>query len=302
MSHIRKQLQNILNKLHIKKAYDIVMELTDGHNYSYYIDILGENMIGGDSDNNGKCIPFKYRDIDFIFYKYNRKDTIHYAIYQKNDIAENECVLIMINKKEKFANIHEISYDSKCFNKIQIDAFGNNATGSLLLKVTLAFINKIKTHYDLQYIQLNDNSQIFCKKIKKYIDLDSFLMLTSGDTWYGRYGFVPFDTIKKKTNMFNLRKYQENRKIVNDTKLKDTKIMIYVEELMKILKVNNDVITTIKKKVEKYPNVSVRNFLSWFLDKSRQEYTCQVFYGMYQQIMEDLKMHNLHKTCYWKQL
>ena len=168
MTQLIKKLTYIFDKLNIKNSYDIAVELTAGYNYQFYYNMFDDSKTfsGGSVPNSSSnTVKFEYDGVDFLFDKYDEKNNVDYSIYQKNDINRH-CVLIMVNKKEKFACIHAISYDTNCFNKHQLDTFEDNANGSLLLKVTLAFIDKIKTHYDLQYIQLSDNSKKQCKIIK----------------------------------------------------------------------------------------------------------------------------------------
>lgn len=312
MRKIIEKLNNIFEQINLFVPESIIIDIiTDDRNYFYNIFKHTMNMYGG---GNNETIKFIYNGIDFYFDKYNDKYSIHYSIYRHDDIKqqENTCIYIMVNKQEKNAYIGEISYDQKCFNtsqEKQMKKFqkGNNEeeyefTGSLLLKVGLKFIDTIKDHYDLQFIQLKDNSRKLCGKINEYIDIDSLSMLTNGDTWYGKYGFVPYDKDKKQTDIFNYKKYKYNQNIVNTKILKDTNIIETIEYIMTKLEMNKKIINEIQKSAEKYMNMPIKHFLNWFLKKKREKVSCYIFFLAYKQIMYDLQMHNLHNIVYWKKL
>jgi len=84
--------------------------------------------------------------------------------------------------------------------------------GSLLLNLMLDFVKKyLKPLYGLKYIQLRDTSHLWCEKSKINIDFDSFYMLTHGDTWYGKYGFIPFDINTNKIDQIKLKHLNVNK-------------------------------------------------------------------------------------------
>jgi hypothetical protein len=73
-------------------------------------------------------------------------------------------------------------------------------------------IKYIKKYYPkIREIQLTDNSTIKCKK--ETIRLANLYTLTSGTTWYGKFGFIP---IQKDI----LKMYKNNMKIMNKTRAK----------------------------------------------------------------------------------
>ncbi|AYV77632.1 MAG: hypothetical protein Dasosvirus15_5 [Dasosvirus sp.] len=99
------------------------------------------------------------------------------------------CVVIFIDQDEKFAYIENISYFDKCVRS----GMPRTRGGSLLLRLALDFIREyLKPKFDLQYIQLKDNSFVYCKQVRDKIEFCNMYMLSHGDTWYGKYGFVTF--------------------------------------------------------------------------------------------------------------
>jgi len=78
--------------------------------------------------------------------------------------------------------------------------------------LALLVLDKIKNRYGINSIYLTDNSVKICRD--KKIKLHKMLILLTGTTWYGKYGFIPSDKIFRQ-------KFIENKKIIDNTYLKD---------------------------------------------------------------------------------
>jgi len=169
-----------------------------------------------------------------------------------------------------------VTYDKKCFEDSKCRDFRNEWNGSTLLKIAFKLIRQLKEKYDVKYITLTDNSQKYCRS-GKIIDLDSFLMLTTGNTWhnfllkrnfskkfsnsksqdlelYGKYGFVPFDSTHENTDKLNLKDYIQNQQILTNTLLKNTNIKKIILKAILKYKLNfsikeiNEILTKYEKK------------------------------------------------------
>jgi len=93
--------------------------------------------------------------------------------------------------------------------------------------------------------QLCKKQRISKKKINKTINLDDFMMLTKGNTWYGRYGFIPYDTNKNDTHKEKYKQYMKNRKLVNS-------VLIKKYQHIRILKNSNKKSNEKKKEILHY--------------------------------------------------
>ncbi len=212
---IHAKLRNLFEKLHIPDAHKVAVDMSTA---CQMIDIerkpyfqSNKYLVGGAEDDG---IVFKYKNVNFIFYKTSDKYSVNFSIFQENDDDEAvNCSVIMIDRMEGSADISGISYDPKCFTLPQVNSFGNDSTGKLLLKVTLTFIKKMKNHYNIKYIKLRDNSMKSCGTVGQNIPFYIYLMIVSGDTWYGKYGFVPFNQEQKKTDKEKRKSYLKNQKI-----------------------------------------------------------------------------------------
>lgn len=300
---IYTKLKNLFEKLHIPHAYKVASEMSTGCQM-YHIEKkpyfhTNDYLVGGSEPDGIDGVIFKYKNVNFTFYKTSDKYSINFSIFQENDDEKAfNCSVIMIDRIEKSADISGISYDPKCFTHPQVNTFGHNASGKLLLKVTLAFISKIKNHYEIKYIKLRDNSNKPCKIVGQSIPFDIYLMFVSGDTWYGKYGFVPFSQEQRKTNREKLKTYIKNQKIVKNTKVKDVNILKYVKRAFKKLKKVFD--DDIDKLVNNNKDISIMKFMQ-MLSKNYDEF-CGLFYYMYEDLMNDLKMFNMHGEVYWKEI
>ena len=69
-----------------------------------------------------------------------------------------------------------------------------------------------KDRFNIDKIILTDNSIKKCGN--KNIILSTMLILLTGNTWYGKYGFRPYDNIKDKLNRRMNIKYEHNQNIM----------------------------------------------------------------------------------------
>ena len=223
-------------------------------------------------------------------------ETISYAIHNNDDdTKDNKCMLIFYEKKYKFCYLHTVSYHNKCTLNMP-----HEGGGTLMFKFALEFIeNYVRPKYKVKYIQLRDNSTKICKQIKESIKLDSLKMLTTGETWYGNYGFVPFDNYKIKTDKAKMKNYKDNQRIVKTTLVKNTNVEKYMKKAITKFEtpINNAIIQIM---VQEYYNDSIMNLLKNLMEV--YETGCGIFYYIYEQLMMDLNMVDLHGTVYWKKL
>ena len=126
-------------------------------------------------------------------------------------------------------------------------------------------------------------------------------MLSRGDTWYGKRGFIPFDPNKEMIDVENYVKYRINSKLVNVIKIKCTNIKIYFEKA--ILKLNMN---------KKYDEQHINALFKKYADKSIREFmydltikydkTCDIVGLIYKDIMEEIGITNLHGISYFLEL
>lgn len=293
MTHIvHSKLRHIFKLLNVRKYNDIAMKFCDNDEIMLFYNIINKNnvQIGG-----ANTVEITYMNEQFTFHVVKENECIYYNLHKNNNVNNiPECLIIVINKKNNFAYINGISYDDECFSVNSI-----RKSGSTLLKIALALISKLKEKYDLKYIQLKDNSRKQCKKNKKYINLWAINMFTSGDTWYGKYGFIPYDTDTLNIDIENCKKYLYNKKIITTTKIKNTNIIKYLEIASKELKLKIDD-NIFKQMKDKYANSTINEFFDIFLKKFDKY--CEIFSHVYEKLIVSIKLYNLHNMVYFKKL
>jgi hypothetical protein len=267
-----------------------VDDLIFDHNKQYmrYKQLIKNNQVGG---NMIKKIKLKFEGYPFIFFREEDKYDISYTVHIDDDDEKANCLLIRVEKDDKIVYISEISKYPKC-SRISLP---ETKGGTLLLKLALYFIKTyLKAKYNLKYIQLKDNSILYCGKSGKSIHLDSLYMLTHGDTWYGKYGFIPFDIHTEDTDEQKLELYKKNQKLVK-TKLKDSNI----KKILKTLYASNSPKNkTLDDFFNKHQNMMVKDFL-YNMVKVDFIKGCESLSVIYKKIMESLGIISLHGSTYY---
>jgi hypothetical protein len=154
-------------------------------------------MTGG-----GDKIEFEYKGTKFMFTrsKNESNNSVNYHLYPNADESRTDyCIFIILDKPENMIYLHTITYNDKCFKKIHYEILGNNIShGTFVLKMAMEFIKKISKASGITFVALKYNSFKYCDGVN--ISIPMMHTLLNGDTWYGKFGFVPKDNMKAKIN------------------------------------------------------------------------------------------------------
>jgi hypothetical protein len=242
-----------------------------------------------DDEDDIKEFIVKFKGVNYTFNTYHDKELIHYRFYQSK--SDNECVHVIVDKNKRKCEIHNISYDSKCMPKTEI----TDKKGGSLVLIALKLIDMIKDNYKLKYVMLTDNSAKYCKN-KHRIELHKMLTLTTGITWYAKYGFVP------KEEFYN-KQFQQNKKRMDNILLKDVanmkKYLIYGHKKSKSEIDISKLIKFYESELE-VDNYKLKDFLSKLLQ--RFDKICDIFYYFYQELYQELHLHNIGGIVYIKEI
>jgi hypothetical protein len=276
--------------LKITNGGKIVTEMI-GSDYELYKKIATNgtnriNQIGGNTKRIKYVFSYKGCKNTFIWYENKSDDIIQYMIYDKQDENNPEiCVLCSIpidhTQNNRFIYINNISSYPNC----SIEGMPKTHRGTILMQMTLSFI---KNYLQNRYNQIN-----------KKIEFDNLFMITRGDTWYGKYGFVPYDSDNNTIDIDNLVNYKVNQHIVKKTKIKCTNIDDYIRKAMIKLNYCDKQINKINKYIDKMQknNVSVIDFMREFMNN--YDMICDIFASIYKELMKELEMTNLHGKTYY---
>ena len=124
-------------------------------------------------------------------------------------------------------------------------------------------------------------------------------MLTNADTWYGKYGFRPFDTYKKDLDIERYIDYRVNSILVDKIKINCTNLK---ELMIKAIRKNKINFTEegIERVINKYGNLSIKDFFKKFLSKF--EVGCELFFYVYKEFMDSMGIKNLQGISYFLDL
>ena len=290
-----KYLGQLLKKLKVPNYENVKYELLHSN---FEIFNISEEMVGGRDKDEVIEYTYKFdkKDYDFNVHVVRSAGRITYAVhnFDKSDKTEY-CTFIVYDTVAKNCYIENINYYEKCCVG-QI----HSPSGSILLKFTIDFIKKyIAKKYIVKFIQLRDISKKRCDFIDETIDLSAFYMFVHGDTWYGKYGFVPYYPEGNETDKSGVTRYKHNQKIVMTTLVKDTNIGKYIVEAIKKYKLKID-INKMSNIIKKYGDKTIMKcmrHLMMFYDEH-----CAIFKDIYVKLMADLSMDHLYGMSYWMKL
>jgi hypothetical protein len=147
---------------------------------------------------------------------------------ESNDEIIN-CAVILVNLKDKTALLQSLDGNINCANP-QLPKTGK---GTILMEfIKYSIINKLLKSLNIQYIDTDDNSHVYCVPQKKlyrfkYIKLYT---LMSGMPWYYKFGFINNDdyvNIKINDNIQIMNKLLTKDldiNKINNTKLDNTEL------------------------------------------------------------------------------
>lgn len=204
----------------------------------------------------------------------------NYFILYSIDENPNDCVTVIISKEDKTAEIHGIGNINNCIR------YTNENIGSLLLKITIKMLEKYHKQLNIKKIILTDNSIKKCKKVD--IILSIFLILLTGDTWYGKYGFEPQDKTLRD-------KYKKNKEIMSKLTISDIDLIKYIK-----LTKDDTIIKNTIKIINKNPQMLLKNYLQNFM--KTYDNMCKYFYKFYKILFNDIGLYNFYQLSFTKKL
>jgi hypothetical protein len=238
--------------------------------------ILTVTQIGGN-----KRLSVNYNDNKYIFEESNI-DENHYILYS---LEEEDCIVVIISKEDKTAEIHSIGNYNTCIRDT------NRNIGSNLLKLTLKMLKKYKDKLEINLIILADNSIKKCGNTD--INLAFMMTLLTGDTWYGKYSFRPISIENNKYTLDKLlnKAYNKNKKIMEKITISDTELIKYIKKTN-----NNNLINSIAKIINEYPTMLLKVYLSNLL--SNYDKTCDDFSKFYVKLYTKIGLYDLHRKLF----
>ena len=286
----------ILEDIQIEKPAEVLMnyKLNDRDLVNYMTRRrLSGNQIGGGL----KKIKYSNEGNDFTLFEKRDRYGFDISIHRDDDIKNpRTCLHIQIDRNTHLAYILNISYYPNCV-KTGLEHPGG---GRILLKTAIQFLKDNKIEYDLKRIQLKDNSLYPCHESKKNIKLPLMHTLIFGNTWYNKYGFLPYDPDLDEPDIVLLDFLNKNAEIVRTTRVGDTNLFEHLSSALQEEQPNvsrNEIEKRIQLMKIKYSNLTIGKFFHKFLQK--YDMMCSAFLRFYQQFARDQKIYDFYGRSFY---
>ena len=247
-----------------------------------------------------KTIVYNNFRIDILIYENLKKDLFIKILNPK----EQDCVLILIEKSSKQALIENISNSEGCIQNALIYKDG----GKILFRIILKYLSANKDKFKINRITLSDKSLVRCsseshethskKKVNLQLQLADLYMLTHGDTWYGKFGFLPYDAPNNKIDTDGVQDYNESKEKMNKLQIKDYpnlyKLIIETYKRLKVYHFNEE-------KLKKFFKENSESLVKDVLRKLfRNKFPfCYIYNEIKRDIRRDLNIQSLYDRAYY---
>lgn len=283
---MHRKYKNILQKLNVYDGGNIIKYLYEDQDTLHFFSLFNTNkayQIGGGKE------AITFDGIKVILNNYKEDDRIIYSINRKNDTNKEACLLIMVSNNLPIAYINNVSFYPDCFSDS-----ATKGSGTWLLKVAIEYLKTNKRKMKINKIQLKDNALKYCKEAKTSIRLSLLSTLTSGDTWYGNHGFIPYDP-ENDVQDKKLTKLQiNNRKIMSSTKVSQTNVEKYIRKYAKKHEISIDGIDDL---FNHYNSMPLSIFLKQFLKNFDR--TCIIFNEFYIKLSKEIGLYDFFASSFY---
>jgi len=218
-------------------------------------------------------------------------DTI-ITIYTLDEKNPSACAIIHI--MDNIASLSGLSHYKNCTSPIILAGKGG---GTFILEFVLWFLKKNQEKYKIKMIVLEDISRKVCPDCDEQTHLATQYFLMYNNTWYGKYGFLPYDKIDRKPDKDKIKLYKKNRDIIKNAKVKDVQLFKYMKKA--IIKHNIEGID-LSKLEQNIINLQDKP-LSLVIRALNDTHTafCCVFAYITKKIYTELKLYDFYKGDFY---
>ena len=219
-----------------------------------------------------------YKNYKYTFQKLDK--TADMLFLYSYDKLNNDCVMLSIDSIKKQINLTSFGNRTGCFRE-------EANIGSNLLRITLKMVSKYKNKLGVNEIVLSDNSNYVCKTGEN-IEFSKMHILLSGQTWYEKYGFKPYNNnFEFKDKLYN--KSLKNIAIMNKIKVKDINMKKYLKQANEKYP-NEFTKETINDLLNISQNKLIKDFLSELFEKGSFNLTCKYLAVIFTDLFTELKL------------
>lgn len=185
--------------------------------------------------SGGRATNFTFNEINFQVLESYEDGQLNLYFLSVVGSVTSECAYIIIARDiDGFSNaIIGNEKRSPIVKVLQDVQKTSSVSGKIVMNALIHYVMEIKSKYNIRHIQLCDNSYINIhpggdEKVRPTrIFLADYYTLTRGNTYYSRFGFVPFDPDTPEFDKVGIKLLKENMKIIEQAKLKHCKCLAH---------------------------------------------------------------------------
>jgi hypothetical protein len=304
----RTAQERIMKRIRIPNYKKVYAQYFMDYQFMQFIDRFHYTVMDYQNSKKGGCtkkINYTFDNKKFVLYEDRTKNRIDISIRRKNDTeSAPSCLHIIINSSATsgIAYVQNISYyKDRC--KIGLNY---QSGGSILLKLCIQYLKENQIKYGAKRITLNDNSTFICNSNQERIEFSLMHTLLFGDTWYGKYGFRPYEPYKNIPDDTLNDFYKKNKLIVEKTLVRDTNLFEYIRRVVR-KKVNGSkeqdelLLETERMWMEKYyenfKDYTIGRFFKTYLNDFQE--TCKHFSEFYIEYAHDCGIYNFYGESFY---
>ncbi len=314
------KFEKILKTINVSRPFDVARQIMRNNFEIFYPFMKNININKNANEQLGGLVKrFTYEGTSIAFHYFKDDDRVIFNVYRENNENKYACIILFIFPETHIAYIENISYHPTCMPSLMAKGGGTldsnecnefesgieaneaklNESSTFLLQATVAFVEHNKKLFDVNKIQLQDNSFKYCKKAKCNINMALLSTFTTGDTWYGKYGFIPYDHINDVRDENKSKAYLKNKKIMASVTVSKSNIEKHIRRSLKKLNME-DSIEDLGGLFANYSNTPISTFLHSFVKQF--DSTCIIFNEFYEKFARELDIHDFHGSSFYKPL
>ncbi len=201
------------------------------HNHGF-CHLSGRGQSGG-----GRIRLFTYRDVVFQVTRTYEDDRVNLFFASVDGGETSDCGYIIIAKSEERNKAIVGTEQAIVGTKQKTPSYLHDLTKmtvswKMILNAIIEYVRRrVQAKYNIEYIQLRDNSSIYIhpngdlEKRPVRVFLADYYTLTRGTTYYSQFGFVPFHVDTNRPDKNVLKAFLKNVKIMQTARLKDSKTL-----------------------------------------------------------------------------
>ncbi len=118
-----------------------------------------------------------------------------------------------------------------------------------------------------------------------------------GNTWYGKYGFLPYDKVYQKPDKDKIKIYKKNQDIIKKTKVKDVQLLKYMRAAIINQNIKGVDLDTLEKSINKLQDKPLSIVIRGLIETNNV--FCCVFAYVSKKLYAELGLYDFYKSDFY---